>query len=79
MTFLISPWIWLGFSLIMADESAPSLQPQQTLRVFADLKHTGILTGPLTSSSPAQNDFGIAVLLPAVNTGRDRWPEKLRS
>ena len=76
MTSVIAHWIWLGLCLITADESAPSLQPQQTLRVFADLKHTGILTGPLTSS-PAENEFGIAVPLPAVNTGRDRWPEKL--
>jgi Protein-arginine deiminase (PAD) len=77
MNFLISRLIWLGLSLITADEPAPSPQPQQILRVFADLKHTGILTGPLTSSSPGENEFGIAVPLPAVNNGRDRWPEKL--
>ena len=43
MTSLISLRIWLGFSLIMAYESPPAQQPQQTFRVFADLKHTGIL------------------------------------
>ena len=52
-------------------------QPRQTFRVFADLKHTGILTGPLTLSSPAPNEFGIAVPLPARTSGRDRWPEKI--
>lgn len=77
MTSLISLWIGLGFSLILADESLPPGQPEQTFRVFADLKHTGILTGPLTSSSPAPNEFGIAVPLPAVSGSRDRWPEKL--
>ena len=46
MTSLISLRIWLGFSLIMAYESPPPQQPQQTFRIFADLKHTGILDGP---------------------------------
>ena len=55
----------------------PARPPQPTFRVFADVKHTGILTGPLTSSSLAPNEFGIAVPLPAVSAGRDRWPEKL--
>ena len=78
MTSVISRWIWLGLSLITADESPPSPPPQQTLRVFADLKHTGVLTGPLTSS-PAENEFGIAVPLAAVKTGRDRWTDTLHA
>ena len=41
MTSLISLPIWLGLSLISACEVPPSQQPQQTVRVFADLKHTG--------------------------------------
>jgi hypothetical protein len=69
-------WIGLVSSLIMADESPTSRRPPQSFRIFADLKHTGILTGPLTSS-PAPNEFGITVPLPAVSASRDRWPEKL--
>jgi protein-arginine deiminase len=75
MTSLIVLGIWLGFSLIMADPSPPSQQPQPAFRIFADLAHTGILTGPLTSSSLTPNDFGIAVPLPTRSSGR--WPEKL--
>ena len=45
MTSFISLWVWLGLSLVMADESPPSRRPEQTFRVFADLKHKGILTG----------------------------------
>jgi len=77
MTSLNSLRIWLGFFFILAYESPPSQQFQQSLRIFADLKHTGILTGPLTSSPPAPNEFGIAVPIPARSAGRDRWPEKL--
>ena len=79
MTSLISLRIWLGFSLVLAYESPPSQPTQQTFRVFADLNHTGILTGPLTPSSPAPSEFGIAVPLPARSAGRDRWPEKLEA
>jgi hypothetical protein len=77
MTSLITLGIWLGSFLILADESSPSPQPQPTFRVFADLKHTGILTGPLASSSRAPNEFGIAVPLPAVSGTRDRWSDTL--
>ena len=77
MIYLISLRIWLGLFIIRASESPPSRQSSQTLRVFADLKHTGTLTGPLPPSSPGPNDFGIAVPLPARSSGRDRWPEKL--
>jgi protein-arginine deiminase len=77
MTYLSSIGIWLGFSLIMAAESPPSQRPEPSFRVFADLKHTGMLTGPLTSSSQAPNDFGIAVPIPARSGHRDRWPDKL--
>ena len=77
MTSLNSHWVWLGFCLVMTDESTPSRRPEQTFRVFADVKHSGILTGPLKSSLPAPNEFGIAVPLPAVSNSRDRWPEKL--
>ena len=75
MTSLSSPWIWLVCSLVAADESVPARQPQPSVRVFADLKHTGILAGPL--SSPAPDEFGIAVPIPAVSGGRDRLPEML--
>ena len=77
MTSLISLRIWLGLSLISAYESPPVQQPQQTVRVFADVEHTGILTGPLTSTSPGPNEFGIAVPLSSGTAGRDRWPERL--
>jgi protein-arginine deiminase len=79
MTPLLSLGIWLGISLIMAEETPPSQQPQQSFRIFADLKHTGTLTGPLTASSPSPDEFGIAVPLPGRSTGRDRWPEKLNA
>ena len=74
---LISLRILLGISLITAYESPPSEQPEPTFRIYADLNHTGSLTGPLTSLSPAPNDFGIAVPIPARTADRDRWPEKL--
>ena len=45
MTSLISLRIWLGFSLILAYESPPSEQPQQTIRVFADLSTQEFSTG----------------------------------
>ena len=77
MTSLISLRVWLGLCLISAYESPPGQQPLQTVRVFADLKHTGILEGPLASSSQAPNDFGIAVPIPSGSAGRERWPDKL--
>ncbi len=77
MTSLISLWVWLGFSLVITDESPPSGRPVQAIRVFADLEHKGILTGPLMSSTPAPSEFAIAAPLPAVSGGRDRWPERL--
>ena len=77
MISLISLRILLGLALITACESPPSEQAEQTLRIYADLKHTGLLAGPLTSSSLAPNDFGIAVPIPARTADRDRWPEKL--
>ena len=61
----------------MACDGSSSQQPEQTVLVFADLKHTGILTGPLSSSPEAPDEFGIAVPLPARYAGRDRWPDKL--
>ena len=77
MTSLIPLGIWLGCLLTLADESPVSRQPQPIIRIFADLKHTGILTGPLASSAPAPNEFGIAVPLPPVSGTRDRWPDRL--
>jgi protein-arginine deiminase len=77
MTSLMSFWVWLGLSVIISDESLPLQQPRQTIRIFADLEHTGKLTGPLTSAPLAPNEFGIAVPLPAARAGRDRWPKKL--
>lgn len=77
MTPLISAWIWLGFTLGTAEEPTPSRRPQPAFQIYADVKHTGILAGPLTTSSLAPNEFGVAVPLPAVSDGRDRWPEKL--
>jgi len=62
---------------MMAYEAPSPQQPQQTFRILADLKHTGILTGPLTSSPAAPIDFGIAVPLPARCDSRERWPDEL--
>ncbi len=76
MTSLISLRVWLGFAVLMASESPSSRKPEPGLRIFADLKHTGNLGGPLTSSPPAPDEFGIAVPL-ARGAGRDRWPERL--
>ena len=77
MTSFVSLWIWLGLSLVAADDRPSPRQPQPIFRVFADLNHTGILSGPLASGSPTANEFGIVVPLPAAGGGRDRWPEKL--
>jgi protein-arginine deiminase len=79
MTHLSSLAIWLGFPVIMAAAAPPSQLPEQPFRVFADLKHTGVLTGPLTYAPHAANEFGIAAPIPARSGGRDRWPEKLRA
>jgi protein-arginine deiminase len=76
MTSLISLRIWLGFYLITSCEVPPAAPPQETLRIFADVEHTGILTGPLPSTSREPNEFGIAVPLPSGHAGRDRWPDR---
>ena len=55
----------LGFIILLALGSRPTDEPTQPIRVFADLKHTGTLAGPLTSSAMAPNDFVIAAPLPA--------------
>ena len=68
--------LWLGLAIIMAPGTPGSDAPHQSFRVFADLGHTGTLTGPLTSSPTAPNEFGIAVPLPVRSTERDRSAEK---
>ncbi len=76
MTSLIPLKIWLGISVIAAFEAPPSPQPQPTFRIFADLKHTGILAGPLTLTALDPSEFGIVVPLPSGSASRDRWLEK---
>ena len=77
MKSLIVVGIWLALRLFAADELVPARRPTHSVRVFADLKHSGILTGPVGSSALAPGEFGIAAPLQAVSGGRDRWPEKL--
>ncbi len=67
--------LWLGLAVILTSESPRSDEPRQSLRVFADLTHTGTFSGPLTPSPRAPNEFGIAVPLPTRSA--DRLPKKV--
>jgi len=67
--------LWLGWmpvlvSCALADEPA---QPA-AINVFADLHHTGRLSGPLPASPTDANEFGIAAPLPASCADRDALP-----
>ena len=77
MSYLLSLPICLGLFVNLAPEFLRAEQPPPTLRVYADLEHTGILGGPLTSASPDPKHFGIAVPLPIRREGRNRGPETI--
>ena len=65
--------LWLGLAIIRPLDRPVRRSP---IRVFADLKHTGALAGPLTSVAMAPNEFVIAAPLPARSPDRDRSREK---
>ena len=67
--------LWLGWMPVLA-AGAVSAEPAQpaAINVFADLHHTGTLSGPLPASPTAANEFGIAVPLPASCAERDALP-----
>ena len=44
------------------------------ISVFADLRHTGTLSGPLPASPTAADEFAIAVPLPASAADKDELP-----
>jgi protein-arginine deiminase len=75
MTRLTS--LWLAFTIIQGTETAHSQRSEPSFRVFADLGHSGALSGPFTSSPTATNEFGILVPLPVRGTDRDRVPKKV--
>ena len=60
----------LGLIVLLAMGSRPDDEPTQPLRVFADLDHTGKLSGPLTSRALNPDEFAIAVPLPGRSTDR---------
>jgi len=70
--------LWLGWMPILAAGvvAAQHAQPA-AINVFADLQHTGKLSGPLAASPTAANEFGIAVPLPASCAERDALPARI--
>ena len=54
----------LGLIVLVALESPGSEEPTPAIRVFADLKHSGRLAGPIESAAMGADDFAIAVPLP---------------
>ena len=62
MIHLVS--ISLGLIVFGALEPRSFEEPAQPLRVFADIRHTGRLTGPIQSGAMGADDFAIAVPLP---------------
>jgi len=76
MKYLIP--LWLGWMPILAAGvvAAQHAQPA-AINVFADLQHTGRLSGPLAASPTAANEFGIAVPLPASCADRDALPARI--
>jgi Protein-arginine deiminase (PAD) len=66
----------LGSLISLAAASPPPEQARPPFEVFADLGHTGTLTGPLTFSSKAAKGFGIAAPLPTRSGDRGLLREK---
>ncbi len=62
MIHLVS--ISLGLIVFWALEPRSFEEPAQPLRVFADIRHTGRLTGPIQPGAMGADDFAIAVPLP---------------
>ncbi|MFI5455289.1 MAG: protein-arginine deiminase family protein [Isosphaerales bacterium] len=62
--------------LAAGDVAAQHAKPA-AIHVFADLQHTGKLSGPLAASPTAANEFGIAVPLPASCADRDALPARV--
>ena len=60
--------LWLGLASVLAAGSPQA--PEPLIRVFADLEHSGKLSGPLTVSWRAGKDFCIVAPLPS--RGADR-------
>jgi protein-arginine deiminase len=69
--------LWLAFTIVQGTETPPTHRSVPSFRVFADLGHTGALSGPLISSPTAANDFAIVAPLPVRGTDRDQLPKML--
>ena len=70
--------LWLGWMPILAAGAVAAREPQpMAINVFADLHHTGMLSGPLAASPTAANEFGIAVPLPPSCAERDALPARV--
>jgi Protein-arginine deiminase (PAD) len=68
-------YCWLPILAAVAVAAGPT-QPA-AINVFADLRHTGTLSGPLPASPTDANEFGIAVPLPASYADRDPLPARI--
>jgi hypothetical protein len=70
--------LWMAWMPVLAAGSVAA-EPAQpaAIKVFADLDHTGILSGPLPASPTAANEFGIAVPLPSSCADKDALPARL--